>query len=82
MRYGREPENFEKVYRNYLVIGYYHGKAIVKDELYRLYFIRCEENEAPIGTVAEPDMLGPVEKLSNEEYSRILEIYGPDDGKE
>lgn len=82
MRYVREPENFEKVYRNYLVIGYYHGKAIVKDELYRLYFIRCEENEAPIGTIAEQEILEPIEKLSDEECKRILEIYGPDDGKE
>lgn len=82
MRYVREPENFEKVYGNYLVIGYYHGKAIVKDELYRLYYIRCEENEAPIGTIVEKDVLEPLEKLSSEEHGSILEIYGSESGKE
>ena len=32
MRYKKEPKNFEVLHKLYLSIGYYQGKAIVKDE--------------------------------------------------
>ena len=33
MRYKKEPKNFEVLHKLYLSIGYYQGKAIVKDEM-------------------------------------------------
>lgn len=75
MRYFEEPKNFEEVQGNYLVIGYFHGKAIVKDETDRLYFIRCEEREAPIGTVVSGDEVQIIEKLSKDEQESIQAIY-------
>lgn len=76
MKFVKQPVNFEKEKWNYLVIGYFNGKAIVKNESDRLYFIRCEENEAPIGTVVTEEMVSSVEKLSSEEQERIQTIYG------
>ena len=76
MKFVREPKNFEQEEWNYLVIGYFNGKAIVKNEAYRLYFIRCEENEAPIGTVVTAGLAEPIEKLSSEEQEQIQDIYG------
>lgn len=69
-------ETFEKAYENLRVIGYYRGKAIVKDELHQLYFIRCEENEAPIGDIMERRVLEPLEKLDWQEQESIQVIYG------
>lgn len=76
MKYNRKPENFEKIHKNYLVVGYFREKAIIKDELKHLYFIRCEENFAPIGTIADKELLEPVAKLCKEEQESIQEIYG------
>lgn len=80
MRYVKKPENFEEPVKNNLVIGYYHGKSIVKDELHRLYFIECEEECAPIGTMVGESIMEPIEKLNGEEYEQIMEIYGCDEG--
>lgn len=76
MKYYREPENFERTYDNYLVIGYYRGKAIVKDEMHQLYFIQCEEALAPIGTIVEKESLEAVGHLRSEEQIEIEKIYG------
>ncbi|MEF9839455.1 MAG: hypothetical protein RR869_08685 [Lachnospiraceae bacterium] len=76
MKFYKEPKNFEEVQGNYLVIGYYRQKAIVKDENNRLYFIDCNENEAPIGTVVSGEEITIVEKLNQEEQESIQEIYG------
>lgn len=76
MKYYREPENFERVYENYLVIGYYRGKAIVKDELHQLYFIQCEEDLVSIGTIVEKECLETVKHLKPEEQMEIQKFYG------
>lgn len=76
MKFVKEPRNFEQESWHNLVIGYFRGKAIVKNELYRLYFIRCEENEAPIGTVVPDGIAEPIEKLEAEEQEQIQQIYG------
>lgn len=75
MKFHKEPKNFEAQTGNYLVIGYYRNKAIIKDEEARLYFLSCEENEAPIGTVVAGDEIQIIEKLSEEEQQSIQEIY-------
>ena len=46
--------------KNYLVIGYHRGKVIAKDEWNSLYYVECEEEMAPIGTLIEPRVLQPV----------------------
>lgn len=76
MKFVKEPKNFEEENWNYLVIGYFNGKAIVKNEAYRLFFIRCEEQMAPIGTVVPEGLAEPIEKLGSEEQEQIQEIYG------
>lgn len=76
MKFIKEPKNFEQEHWAYLVIGYYNGKAIVKDEVERLYFIRCEEEHAPIGTMVTEDLPESIEKLSAEEQENIQKIYG------
>ena len=54
----KKPESDKKVRRSNLVIGYYMGKAIVKDEENNiLYFIECEECHAPEGTYIENEAL-------------------------
>ena len=78
MIYLQKPLNFETESWGYLVIGYYQEKAIVKDEAGTLFFLRCEENEAPIGTVVTEQGLEPIEKLSEEEQEAIEEIYRED----
>lgn len=76
MKFIKEPINFEQENWGYLVIGYFNGKAIVKDESYRLYFIRCEEQAAPIGTVVSGNLAKSIEKLNSVEQEQIQGIYG------
>lgn len=76
MKFLREPKNFEEENWNYLVIGYFNGKAIVKSEANQLYFIRCDEEASPIGTAVPEGLAEPIEKLSSEEQEQIQEIYG------
>lgn len=76
MKFVKEPKNFETEKWNYLVIGYFNEKAIVKNEEGQLYFVRCEEQAAPIGTVIPDGMAEPVEKLSDKEQELIQDIYG------
>ena len=40
----------------YYVTGYYQGKSILKREDH-LFFLKCEEAEAPTGTMVEVDVL-------------------------
>ena len=48
MKFFKEPKQFEEEEWEHLVIGYFHGKAIVKDENGHLFFLKCEEAAAPI----------------------------------
>ena len=75
MYYWREPRNFEKTQPYYLVVGYYCGKAIIKDEWGDLYYVVCEENEAETGTLIEPDGISRIEGLSAQEQESIQKIY-------
>ncbi len=77
MRINQEPKNFENENWIYLVVGYYEGKAILKDEEGELFFLECEENEAPEGT-SLPDSIGvtPIEVLEEKEQKQIYEVYG------
>lgn len=79
MKFVKKPKNFEQEVWDYLVIGYFNGKAILKDESGRLFFLRCEENEAPIGTAVPKGGEEPIEKLSESEQEKIQEIYGTEE---
>lgn len=71
----KAPKNPERL-RNYnLVVGYYHGKAIVKNEFDYLFFIECDECHAPEGTIVENEILTPIIVLEKKEQDEICEIY-------
>ena len=50
-----------------LVIGYFNGKVIVKNDFGHLYYMICEEQIAPVGTFLESDLLAPVKNLPEAE---------------
>lgn len=76
MQFIREPKNFEEENWSYLSIGYHSGKAVLKDEARALYYMKCEEEEAPIGTmVSEGADIKSIGELSEEERIEILQIY-------
>ena len=58
----------------YYVTGYYQGKSILKREDH-LFFMKCEEAEAPTGTMVEVDAAKPVSELSEKEQLEIFQIY-------
>lgn len=57
----------------YLVEGHANGKAIVSDEEGILYYLDCEPNEAPTGTVVSSRFLKFFDSLSEEEKGMIKE---------
>mgnify|MGYP000343875111 CR=1 FL=1 len=61
----------------YYVTGYYQGKSILKREDH-LFFLKCEEAEAPTGTMVEVDAAKPVSELSEEgttgNFSDLYEV--------
>lgn len=59
----------------YLVIGYYNGKSIVRDRDNHLFFIRCEESEAPEGSVPSDMKLQDVSRLDIREQKEIYQIF-------
>ena len=76
MQFIREPKNFEEENWAYLSIGYHNGKAVLKDEAGDLYYMECEEEVAPIGTVvSEGADINSIGELSEEERIEILQIF-------
>lgn len=61
--------------KDLLVIGYYNGKALIKDELDHLFFLECGCNEAPIGTIVEENGLKPISELAEEEQQRVSQLF-------
>lgn len=47
--------------------------AIVTDEEGKFYYIRCEEQMAPIGTMVSAGLAEPIEELSSEELEQVKE---------
>lgn len=72
----KRTNDYRTPQKYYLVVGYYNGKAIAKDELNELYYLKCEEAHAPVGTVMEPELLNTIDKLDEAEKERIEKIYG------
>lgn len=76
MQFIREPKNFEEENWAYLSIGYHNGKAVLKDEAGDLYYMECEEEVAPIGTmVSEGERIKNIEELDKYERMEIIQIY-------
>ena len=59
----------------YYVTGYYQGKSNSKNGKTNLFFLKCEEAEAPTGTMVEVDAAKPVSELSEKEQLEIFQIY-------
>lgn len=72
----KHTNDYRTPQKYHLVVGYYNGKAIAKDEMNELYYIKCEEAHAPVGTVMEPELLSRIEKLDETEKACIEKIYG------
>lgn len=75
MIYHTTPRNFETNVDDNLVIGYYHGKAIIRNAFGDLCFMQCEEAHAPEGTVIASNELTPLSVLQKEEQDEIKKIY-------
>lgn len=69
------PKSAEKVRNENLVIGYYNGKAIVKNEKDFLFFIECDECNAPEGMYVENEALTSLGALPEKEQIEIREIF-------
>lgn len=67
--------NFERIHNDNLVVGYYIDKAIVKNENGYLFYIECDENEAPIGTIADEDMLTSISELPEHERDYLRRVF-------
>lgn len=70
-----EPKNFEEENWMYLSVGYHNGKVIAKNESGELFYIECEEEIAPIGTVISEGVVTPLEELEEGEQEEIIKIY-------
>lgn len=75
MIYFTQPKNFETNTDDNLVVGYYHGKAIIRNADRDLYFMYCEEAQAPEGTVIPSNELSPLSVLPEDEQKKIMQIY-------
>ena len=58
--------------KDLLVVSYAEHKAIIRDEFDQLYYLECEPNESPIGTVVEETGVFPFSTLSIEEQEKII----------
>lgn len=68
--------NFERIHNDNLVVGHYKGMAIIKNEIGRLFYMICESNEAPIGTIVDEDALESILALPEYERNYIYRIFG------
>ena len=59
---------------SYYVSGYYQEKAILKKDG-NLFFIQCEEADAPTGTMVEGNAAISIAELPEKEQQEILQIY-------
>lgn len=71
----KKPSNIEKLRNENLVIGYFKGKAIVKNDRNLLFFIECDECHAPEGTYVENEALTSIRALPEKERKEIEEIF-------
>lgn len=58
---------------SYYVSGYYQEKAILKKE--GLFFLKCEEADAPTGTMVQGNTARLITELPEKEQQEIRQIY-------
>lgn len=80
MTYIKPPTNLNTVRGYNIVIGHYKEYAIIENELHHLFFVTAEENELPIGTIADDEILLPLcelpaEDITPEDISKIQELF-------
>ena len=59
---------------SYYVSGYYQEKAILKKEG-QLFFLKCEEADAPTGTMVQGNTARLITELPEKEQQEIRQIY-------
>ena len=59
---------------SYYVSGYYQEKAILKKEG-QLFFLTCEEADAPTGTMVQGNTARLITELPEKEQQEIRQIY-------
>lgn len=69
----------EKVRKDNVIIAYYKGMGIIEDEYGNLYFMKCDEEQAPIGTIAEDDAIVSIKNLPEELSTEIKTVFGKGD---
>lgn len=67
-------EEFNEIIDN-VVVGYYQGKCIVKDENDNLFFIECEGEYLPVGTTLFNHTLQPISDLNVDEQDELLSFF-------
>lgn len=73
MRINTQPENFEKLQGDNIIIGFVQGKAIIETEDKELHYIEDMEPEhAAIGEVVADGTFKSIRLLPAEEQTRIL----------
>lgn len=60
--------------KEYCVEKYSDRMAIITDEEENVYYMECEENFAPVGTVVEEKGLKRLDTLSIQEQKKILDL--------
>lgn len=61
-------------FMSYYVSGYYQEKAILKKEG-QLFFLKCEEADAPTGTMVQGNTARLITELPEKEQQEICQIY-------
>lgn len=62
------------VQKEYLVEKYVDGMVIITDEEGNVYYMECEEDCAPVGTVVEECGLKRLDTLDMKEQKKILSL--------
>lgn len=76
MTFFKKPEYQEKPINDYVVIGYFIDKTIVKDENDNLFFITCPDGLFDIGSVVPEELLLPVSNLKLLQQETIFLLFG------
>ena len=64
----------EEIRANNEIIGYYNGKAIIRDDWGRLFFTEMEEEFVVLGDIVETKYISSIEELPQDEQKAIIEL--------
>lgn len=76
MKYIIEPESFERIVANNIVIGSYEDMKIIRNEMGDLYVYKDVDNVYEIGEIIATDELTPVAELPENVLNAVMGIYG------